>query len=158
MRSKDYILKGNWREVDLCFNLHSNRWLKEFFDRTGLTLANTRRIMKDNHRRRAFILELDKQGVRVQDGRECVHLNDLKVTGQEIPSRDKELLEKFNETVKNAGRIKVNTFAANIALSNLGAGRVELNEFLERYEDKFKEEGIKIETDPKLEEYKTYSF
>ncbi len=157
MREMDYTLHGEWREVDLIANIHNNRYLKEFLDLCKLRINDTRRIMKDHSRRRAFIQELDNLRVRVKEGRECIHLIDLKSTDLEITPRDREVLEKFIGLIKREGSLKINVWQPT-QNDRIGAGRLELAEVLERYESRIKGAGIKIVADPEFEELKTFSY
>jgi|GEM_PF-6113921 len=155
---KEHIYDGEWNEIDFEYNIYKNWHLKEFFNLTGLSVADTRRIMKDSIRRYEFYKELEKCGIVVEEGTHGIKLYDSEKMDRKVEGRSKEILDKFVALVRREGSIRLNTLSASNVLHFISQSRTELANFFEKYEEEIKGAGIEIITDSKFEEIKLYRF
>ncbi|MEH7291840.1 hypothetical protein V7134_15860 [Priestia megaterium] len=160
MVAYDYAINGYW-EIDPIYNLESEKYLKIFLEECQLRINDIRRIFKDTHREQRFYKLLEAEGVKLshKGGNNYILVLQDSKAGEQFNKKIDEAIDAFVKYVKREGKVRVNVWQPDRLFQNItGLSKSELSDILENRHDLLKSKGLRIQVDPKLQEYHDFSY
>lgn len=162
LRNNESDYNGKLAAIDLKYDLNGK--LRYFLQEANLKINELKRIIRDRLRRQKFIEEIESHGVKVEGYGSKVSLYDLNLHGDEIKEKELTVINEFINIVKREERININILQPVVTIHgdyasrevDFGVSKIKFAELLENYHDMIIGSGIKVISDGKLPEYKTY--
>lgn len=162
LRNNESDYNGKWEAIDLKYDL--NRKLYYFLQEANLRINDLKGIMLDRSRRQSFIEQIESHGVKVEGYGSKLSLYDLELHGDEIKEKEISVIDNFIDHVYREKKVKLNILQPKVMRHteynsfeiHFGVSALKFAELLENYHDRIIGSGIKVISDSKLPEYKTY--
>lgn len=162
LRTNESDYNGKWGTLDLDYDL--NRKLGYFLQEANLKINDLKRIARDRFRREEFVKEIESHEVKVEGYGTKITLYDLHKHGDDIKEQEVAVIDKFIDHVYRENKVRLNILQPKVTRHTdygsyevpFGVSEMKLSELLEKYRDMIVGSGIKVISDSKLPEYKTY--